>query len=209
MIARRSPTRCAARSPKSCFTSLRSLWSRDQLAIVEAAVERAGGADLATRTRITALLAQSLGHAGQTDRRLAAAGEALELARSSLDPTLLVRVAPDLLYALWTPGAAAARALLAAEVTALADEGNDLHLVFLVHHASFGAAICVGIAWSSWGIFQRDFEHREFIGVIGVMTMPTSPFRALIFLGAAVAAVQFLLMAVSRIRRADTGGIGQ
>lgn len=72
-----------------------------------------------------------------------------------------------------------------------------------------GAAICIGIAWSSWGIFQRDFEHREFIGVIGVMTMPTAPFRALIFLGAAVAAIQFVLMAVSRIRRADTGGIGQ
>lgn len=144
--------------------SLRSLWSREQLAIVEAAVERAGRADLATRTRLTALLAQSLGHAGQTDRRLAVAEEALELARSSLDPTLLVRVAPDVLYALWTPGAAAARALLAAEVTALADEGDDLHLVFLVHHVSFGAAICVGDVSAAARYSARLHEVAEEIG---------------------------------------------
>jgi DNA-binding SARP family transcriptional activator/tetratricopeptide (TPR) repeat protein len=144
--------------------SLRSLWSREQLAIVEAAVERAGDADLATRTRLTALLAQSLGHAGQTERRLAAAEEALELARSSLDPTLLVRVAPDVLYALWTPGAAAERALLAAEVTALADEGDDLHLVFLVHHVSFGAAICVGDVDAAARYSARLHEIAEEIG---------------------------------------------
>jgi TRAP-type C4-dicarboxylate transport system permease small subunit len=65
-----------------------------------------------------------------------------------------------------------------------------------------GAAICVGIAWSSWGILLRDFEHSEFIGVTGVLTMPTSPFRALIFLGAAVAAVQFLILAARRLRQA-------
>jgi len=66
-----------------------------------------------------------------------------------------------------------------------------------------GAAVCAGIAWSSWGILQRDLAHREFIGVTGVMTMPTSPFRALIFVGAAIAAAQFLLMAVTRLRRAS------
>lgn len=69
-----------------------------------------------------------------------------------------------------------------------------------------GFAICTGIAWSSWGILRRDFEHREFIGVTGVLTMPTSPFRALIFLGAAVAAVQFLLVAARRLRRAANDG---
>lgn len=72
-----------------------------------------------------------------------------------------------------------------------------------------GAAVCFGIAWSSWDILWRDVEHREFIGVIGVMTMPTSPFRALIFLGAAIAAVQFLLMAAARLRAAETGGVSR
>jgi TRAP-type C4-dicarboxylate transport system permease small subunit len=69
-----------------------------------------------------------------------------------------------------------------------------------------GAAVCAGIAWSSWGILQRDLEHREFIGVTGVLTMPTSPFRALIFLGATIAAIQFVLMAVSRLHRATIAG---
>lgn len=64
----------------------------------------------------------------------------------------------------------------------------------------FGAAICAGIAWSSWGILVRDWEHREFIGVTGVLTMPTSPFRALILLGALVATVQFGLLALARLR---------
>lgn len=70
----------------------------------------------------------------------------------------------------------------------------------------FGAAVCAGIAWSSWDILRRDMDHREFIGVIGVMTMPTSPFRALIFVGAAVAAVQFVLLAAGRLRGVAAGG---
>ena len=126
--------------------SLRSRWSGEQLAIVEAAVARAEPADLATRARLTALLAQSLGYTGQAGRRQAAALEALELARSSLDPTLLARVAPDVLYALWIPGAASARAELAAEATAIANEANDPHLAFVVHLVSYGAAVCVGDA---------------------------------------------------------------
>jgi TRAP-type C4-dicarboxylate transport system permease small subunit len=72
-----------------------------------------------------------------------------------------------------------------------------------------GAALCAGIAWSSWHILWRDIEHREFIGVTGVLTMPTSPFRALIFIGAAVAAIQFVLLALSRIRTARTGGVSR
>jgi len=126
--------------------SLRSRWSGQQLRIVEAAVARAAGADLATRARLTALLAQSLGHSDQIERRRAAALEALELARSSLEPTLVARVAPDVLYALWKPGAASVRAELAAEATAIADDEDDPHLAFVVHHVSYGTAVCVGDA---------------------------------------------------------------
>lgn len=72
----------------------------------------------------------------------------------------------------------------------------------------FGAAVCAGIAWSSWGILWRDIEHREFIGVTGVLTMQTSPFRALIFIGAVVAAVQFVLLAASRLRQPASHGDG-
>ncbi len=144
--------------------SQRSLWAGEQLAIVEAAVARAGGADLATRARLLALLGQSLSYAGQNDRRLATAREALELARSSLDPVLLVTVAPDVLYALWTPGSATARAELAAEVTALADEANDPHLAFLVHLVSYGAATCAGDAAAAARYSDRLHEIAAEIG---------------------------------------------
>jgi len=144
--------------------SLRSRWSGEQLAIVDAALARAGDADPATRVRLTALLAQSLGHTGQTDRRRAAAHEALELARSSLDPTLLPRVAPDVLYALWTPGAAATRAELAAEATAIADEGHDPHLAFVVHHAAYGAAVCAGDAPTASRYLRRLHDIAGEIG---------------------------------------------
>lgn len=69
-----------------------------------------------------------------------------------------------------------------------------------------GAAICAGIAWASWGILRRDFEHSEFIGVTGVLTLPTSPFRLLILVGAVVAAVQFAIVAVRRLRPAPHKG---
>lgn len=144
--------------------SRRSLWSGEQLAIAEAALGRAADADLATRARLTALLAQSLGHTDQADRRHAAAHEALELARSSLDPTLLARVAPDVLYALWTPGAAATRAELAAEATTIADEADDPHLAFVVHHAAYGAAICAGDARTAARYLRRLHDIAGEIG---------------------------------------------
>jgi TRAP-type mannitol/chloroaromatic compound transport system permease small subunit len=59
----------------------------------------------------------------------------------------------------------------------------------------FGIAVCAGIAWSTWGILIKDRDHGEYIGVTGVATLQTWPFRALILLGAAVAAIQFTVQA--------------
>jgi TRAP-type mannitol/chloroaromatic compound transport system permease small subunit len=64
----------------------------------------------------------------------------------------------------------------------------------------FGIAVCAGIAWSTYGILVKDYEHREFIGVTAGATMPTWPFRALILVGAAVAAMQFAVLAVRAFR---------
>lgn len=66
----------------------------------------------------------------------------------------------------------------------------------------FGIAVCAGIAWSTWGILMKDMNHGEYIGVTGVATLQTWPFRALILLGAAVAAVQFTVQAVRSFARA-------
>ncbi len=66
----------------------------------------------------------------------------------------------------------------------------------------FGIAVCAGIAWSTWGILVKDLDHGEYIGVTGVATLQTWPFRALILLGAAVAAIQFTVQAARSFARA-------
>jgi TRAP-type C4-dicarboxylate transport system permease small subunit len=65
-----------------------------------------------------------------------------------------------------------------------------------------GAAVCVGIAYSTLGIFQRDYAHGDFIGVTGVLTLPTWPFRLLILVGITAAMAQFLVRALDAFRRA-------
>ena len=67
-----------------------------------------------------------------------------------------------------------------------------------------GAVVIAILAWSTLGILERDLRATEFIGVTGVLTLPTWPFRVLILLGAAVAAVQFTIQAVDRLARFAT-----
>lgn len=55
-----------------------------------------------------------------------------------------------------------------------------------------GAGLIGLIAWSTINILQKDYAAGEFIGVRGIATMPTWPFRALILIGVTVAAVEFL-----------------
>ncbi|QDZ02618.1 TRAP transporter small permease [Nitratireductor mangrovi] len=69
-----------------------------------------------------------------------------------------------------------------------------------------GAAVCGAIAWSTYGILLKDIEHREFIGVTVVMTMQTWPFRVLILVGVAVAAIQFVVLAVRSFLKASGAG---
>ncbi len=68
-----------------------------------------------------------------------------------------------------------------------------------------GAVVCAAIAWASWDIVWREVANREFIGVTGVLTLQTWPIRALILVGAVVATIQFLLVAIGRVRRARAG----
>jgi len=63
-----------------------------------------------------------------------------------------------------------------------------------------GAVVIGGIAWASVGILGKDWSSGEYIGVTGIATLPTWPFRILILLGMAVAAVEFLLRAASDLR---------
>jgi TRAP-type C4-dicarboxylate transport system permease small subunit len=65
-----------------------------------------------------------------------------------------------------------------------------------------GAAALGVIAWATVSIVGRDVASGEYIGVTGVITLPTWPFRAIIVLGMSVATVQFLLQAVRGLRTA-------
>ncbi|TYC52638.1 TRAP transporter small permease [Rhodobacterales bacterium] len=58
-----------------------------------------------------------------------------------------------------------------------------------------GAAVVGGIAWSTVRILGKDWASGEYIGVTGIATFPTWPFRALILLGMTIAAIQFLVLA--------------
>jgi TRAP-type mannitol/chloroaromatic compound transport system permease small subunit len=69
-----------------------------------------------------------------------------------------------------------------------------------------GAGVMGGIAWSSSWILQKDWTSGEYIGVTGVMTLPTWPFRTLVLLGVTVAAIQFVVRAVEEVQFAVRGG---
>ena len=138
-----------------------SSFAPKQLAIVEAALARIDADDPATRARVLALLAQSLVHTDQADRRTSAALEALELARASADPLLLARVAPDILYALWAPGSTELRGAVAAEAVAIADEAGDPHLAFVVSGAAYNVAVCRGDAAAGDLPPRSDAGHRR------------------------------------------------
>lgn len=71
--------------------------------------------------------------------------------------------------------------------------------------SAVGAAMIGGIAWSTITILQKDHASGEYIGVTGIATLPTWPFRVLILLGVTFAAVQFAARAWSALRFAATG----
>lgn len=58
------------------------------------------------------------------------------------------------------------------------------------------------IAWSTVTIVERNLTRGEYIGVPGIATVPTWPFRALILLGMTVAAIQCAIQVVRALRSA-------
>jgi TRAP-type C4-dicarboxylate transport system permease small subunit len=68
-----------------------------------------------------------------------------------------------------------------------------------------GAAILALVAWSSFGIFDDALGSNDFIGIPGIATLPTWPFRAMITIGMTVAALEYLFKALGHFGRAATG----
>ena len=69
---------------------------------------------------------------------------------------------------------------------------------------ALGAVILGVIAVATLRVLGKDWQSAEFIGVPGIATLPTWPFRLLILMGFAVSTVQFALAALAAIRRAAT-----
>ncbi len=62
-----------------------------------------------------------------------------------------------------------------------------------------GAALSALIARQTYTILLRDLSAGEFIGVTGVLTVPTWPFRLMILVGITVAALQFALRCLGQL----------
>jgi TRAP-type C4-dicarboxylate transport system permease small subunit len=59
---------------------------------------------------------------------------------------------------------------------------------------------CGVIAYATWPLLARAWTDAKFLGVQGVFTFPTWPMRAVVVLGATLAAVQYLMLAWHDLR---------
>lgn len=80
--------------------------------------------------------------------------------------------------------------------------GHALEAIFCLA----GAAVSALIARQTFNILSRDLSIGEYIGVTGVITLPTWPFRVLILVGITVAALQFLVRAAVELRQTFVPG---
>ena len=120
--------------------------AREQLEVVESALEVADPADTATYARLLALLSMSLTFTPDVERRLALAHHALRLAEESDDPAIVAGVAPSALAALWGPGNERLRNDVAARALSAAEASGDPLLQFGVNLAARQVAIESGDA---------------------------------------------------------------
>jgi TRAP-type C4-dicarboxylate transport system permease small subunit len=63
-----------------------------------------------------------------------------------------------------------------------------------------GAFVLGAIAWASIRVVEKDLAAAEFIGVPGLATLPTWPFRVLILAGFTVAAIEFVVRILAVMR---------
>ncbi len=68
-----------------------------------------------------------------------------------------------------------------------------------------GAAVFILIAWGIWPVFLRAFESGDFTGIPNQFTFKVWPVKFLIMFGAAIAAIEFLLLAFRDLLALRTG----
>jgi TRAP-type mannitol/chloroaromatic compound transport system permease small subunit len=65
-----------------------------------------------------------------------------------------------------------------------------------------GVLACGIIVWATWPVLASAWTENEYFGVQGVFTAPTWPVKAAVVLGAAVTALQYLLLMQRDLRTA-------
>jgi TRAP-type mannitol/chloroaromatic compound transport system permease small subunit len=63
-----------------------------------------------------------------------------------------------------------------------------------------GAAVCAIVGWASWPLLVRAWTGDEYVGIEGVFTAPTWPVKAIVVLGCALTALQYLVHALGSAR---------
>jgi len=64
-----------------------------------------------------------------------------------------------------------------------------------------GAVVLGLIAWASIRVVEKDFSAGEFIGVPGLATLQTWPFRVLILAGFTIAAIESAIRVIAALRQ--------
>lgn len=72
---------------------------------------------------------------------------------------------------------------------------NGLHFVFHL----LGMGICTIITVQTWPHLAKAWSRDEFLGLVGVFTLPIWPFFLAVTFGAALAALQFLSLALRMV----------
>ncbi len=81
--------------------------------------------------------------------------------------------------------------------------GRKIEAVFSL----LGAIVLGLLAYASWPGLYDALGGREFFGVPGIFTIPTWPFRGIIFVGAIVAAVAYLALALEELALSRQAGV--
>lgn len=85
-------------------------------------------------------------------------------------------------------------------VLMLEDRAPRVAALLAVAFGVTGAFVMGKIAFATVRVLEKDWASGEFIGVPGIATLPTWPFRVLILCGFAIAAMEFARAAVAALR---------
>ena len=84
----------------------------------------------------------------------------------------------------------------------IGDRAPGVVTVLEVLNLLVGTALFALLATIGWPELTQSWTSKEFIGVQGVVTMPAWPFRALLVVGAVIAALAYLLCLPATLREA-------